>query len=99
MRSFVFSFAAFVAVGLSPLLALAAHQGVPTGEPVLVITLPWRAGAAEVISRSGLQEVSPERAPFGALTVLDDLADAGRLKENGAWFVIDGKMIAQICAE
>lgn len=99
MRALVFGGAAFVVVGLSPLLALAAHEGVRAGEPILVIAAPWRAGAAEVIARTGLQEISPERAPFGALTVLDDIADVGRLKENGAWFVIDGKMIARICAE
>ncbi|MEL0438570.1 hypothetical protein [Phycobacter sp. K97] len=99
MRSLLLGGAAFVAVGLSPLLALAAHQGVREGQPVLVIAAPWSAGAAEVIVRSGLEEISPERAPFGALTVLGDVADAGRLKQNGALFVIDGKMIAQICAE
>lgn len=98
MRQVFFGMIAFVAVGLSPLLVLASPQDLRVGEPVLVISPPWTVAAAEVISRSGLREISPERAPFGALTVLNDTADALRLKSNGAWLVLDGKMIAQICA-
>ncbi len=99
MRSFLFGFVAFVTVGLSPLLALAAQQGVGIGVPVLVIANPWYGTADEVISRAGLVEISPERAPLGALTMLDDPDDASRLRKNGAWFVIDGELIAQICGQ
>lgn len=99
MRTWFLGLAAFLAVGLSPLLALAAHQGLSIGEPVLVISAPWREDAADVIRRAGLQEISPERAPFGALTALSDASEVERLKNNGAWFVVDGRLVAQLCAE
>ncbi|MDE4096525.1 MULTISPECIES: hypothetical protein [Rhodobacterales] len=99
MKHFLVGMAACIVVALSPLLVLASNKNLSPGTPILVVSAPWGPDAPDVIAGSGLQEISPERAPFGALTVLEDLADARRLKENGAWFVVDGTVIAQICAE
>ncbi len=99
MRQMVLLTAAFFAVALSPLLVLAAPQVLRPGEPVLVISAPWSLDAATVISKTGLHEISPERAPLGALTVLAKAGDEERLRQNGAWFVIDGTVIARLCAD
>ncbi|MEJ6394936.1 hypothetical protein V8J82_16850 [Gymnodinialimonas sp. 2305UL16-5] len=66
------------------------------GEVVLVIAPPWSetGGAAEIVAALSGRFVGPVEAPFGVLAVLDapDLA-----REYGAWLVLDGRLVAQIC--
>lgn len=81
----------------APLLFLAATQKPDFGSPVLVVSKPWGPTAAQVIERAGMFEIAPERAPLGALTTLSGPDDIEKLKENGAWFVIDGKKVAELC--
>ncbi|MEZ0468569.1 hypothetical protein, partial [Phaeobacter sp. SYSU ZJ3003] len=74
MKHFLVGMAACIVVALSPLLVLASNKNLSPGTPILVVSAPWGPDAPDVIAGSGLQEISPERAPFGALTVLEDLA-------------------------
>lgn len=99
MRNLVFCSLAFLTMVLAPVLVLFGSNSLRAGEPVLVVTAPWGPSAAVIVSRTGLFEISPESAPFGALTVLSDLGDVRRLKENGALFVLDGKTVAQLCGQ
>ncbi|CUH88342.1 hypothetical protein PH5382_02277 [Phaeobacter sp. CECT 5382] len=99
MRHLIFCSLAFLSMLLAPVLVLFGSNSLRAGEPVLVVTLPWGPSAASIVSSAGLFEISPETAPFGALTVLTNPADAKRLRENGAWFVLDGKTVAQLCAQ
>lgn len=84
---------------LAPLLILLGTEDLQSGDPVLVVSSPWGAEAVDVINRTGLHEISPERAPFGALTEIVAPEDVQRLKQNGALFVIGGSKVAQLCAD
>lgn len=81
-----------VSVGLS---LTATH--LEAGDLVLVVAAPWGPQAHDIIRSSGLNETYPVRAPLGGLTQLSTPSDAGRLRENGAWLLLDGKRIAALC--
>lgn len=63
----------------------------------LVVSAPWGPDAHDIIHASGLQETYPLRAPLGSFTQLADASDVSLLKEQGAWFVLDGERIAALC--
>ena len=88
---------AFMTAALAPLLLLIEVQSAEIGSPVLVVSVPWGATAAQIVKRAGLFEIAPERAPLGALTTLSAPSDIENLKKNGAWLVIDGKKVAELC--
>lgn len=88
--------ATLVAVQLIiPVVMLTGRPALP-GQIALVIVPPWAAsgGAAAVVQAAGGQEVGPRRAPFAVLAVLD-APDSAR--QHGAWAVLDGRALAQIC--
>ena len=64
---------------------------------VLVISLPWGRDAARVVDDAGLQQAAPQRAPMGVLAALTDTKSIDRLYENGAWLVVDGRNILELC--
>jgi len=97
MRNVILCLGAFLTISLAPFLLLAAVPSPSVGSPVLVVSGPWGITAAQAIERAGLFEIAPERAPLGALTTLTALKDIEVLKSNGAWFVIDGKKVAELC--
>ena len=78
-----------------PLAVVSGAQALPN-EIALVIAPPWAAagGPAAVVQAAGGREIGPNRAPFAVLAVLD-APDAAR--RHGAWAVLDGRAVAQIC--
>lgn len=90
--------AAAAAVFCAPALVLLAAPPPAAGEAALVIAPPWGAGAAAIAAAAGLREVTPETAPFGTLVLLETPRDVRRLKTRGAWFVINGKKVLELCA-
>lgn len=97
MWNVILCFGAFLTASLAPLLFLGTAQPSSFGSPVLVISGPWGDTAAQIIVQAGLFEIAPDRAPLGALTTLSGPGDIENLKKNGAWFVIDGKKVAELC--
>lgn len=88
--------AAMFLVVCSPFLMLVLQETPRTGEIALVISAPWTS-AAEVVEQADIVEIAPERAAFGALVFLDTPQSIERLFAAGAWFVIDGKRVLQLC--
>lgn len=77
-------------------VALATGARAEPGQIALVIAPPWaiEGGAAAVAAAAGGREVGPMRAPFAVLAVLEAPDMALRY---GAWLVLDGRFVAQVC--
>lgn len=82
----------------SPVLVLLSDRAQP-GEVALVVSLPWTRAAADVVDNAGLRQIAPERAPLGVLVSLADAGSIDRLYENGAWQVVDGRKILELCVK
>lgn len=93
--------AAFIILLLSSLFVppALAIVGTPTPEagPRLVLFPPWRDGL-ELVQKAGGDLVGPVQAPMGLLAFAADGSDFNRrLRDAGAWAVIDGTSIARLC--
>lgn len=91
--------AAIFAVLVSPVLSLIALGAPDVGEIALVISPPWGPSSHQIAEKAGVQEVAPERAPLGVLVSVDRADAVGRLYENGAWLVVDGNRILELCSD
>ena len=78
-----------------PVLSIAAAEP-DTGDLVLVIAAPF-ADMTSLVDLSGGRIVGPNTGVIGALAISDSPAFFETLKENGAWGVADGNLIAQLC--
>lgn len=81
----------------SPILPLVLQPAPQTGDVALVLASPW-GDAAWIADKAGLQEVAPERAPLGVLVALENPQSITRLYDHGAWLVIDGERVLELCA-
>ncbi|TNJ45115.1 hypothetical protein [Phaeobacter sp. B1627] len=97
MPNFIILTSCFATLLLAPLLALLSAPAAVPGEPALVVSPPWKR-AIDIVVSSDVPELATASSPLGALVVIPDARAIGRLFENGAWFVVDGKRIAQLCA-
>ncbi|KIC09572.1 hypothetical protein RA19_14690 [Leisingera sp. ANG-M1] len=98
MQNVLLILAAAAAVLCSPVLMLIAQPPPQAGEVALVIASPWGKSAAEVAAQAGVQEIAPERAPMGALVLLETPHSLDRLYRQGAWIVVDGRKVLELCA-
>ena len=81
---------------LPALAILLAQPAAMPGELALVIAPPWatETGVQGVIDRVLGQPIGPTTAPFASFAVLTDPTTAF---QAGAWFVFDGRAIAEFC--
>ena len=86
-----------VIVVCSPVLTLLSIPRPQAGDIALVIAAPWE-NAAGIADRADVREVAPERAPLGVLVALEGPHSVDRLYSQGAWLVIDGKRVLELCA-
>jgi type IV secretory pathway protease TraF len=98
MSNLIVITASALAVLCAPVLALLASAPPDVGGVALVIAPPWRGGAAAVAVAVGLREVAPEAAPLGSLVLLETPQDVARLYDQGAWFVVNGQKVLELCA-
>lgn len=91
-------FAAVTIVICSPALMLFGQGRPQQGDVALVISAPWGAGAANIAAMAGVPEVTPEYAPMGVLVMLETRQSVDRLYDHGAWLVISGRKVLQLCA-
>ena len=98
MHNVTFIIAAVFFVVASPILSLLFQDKPQAGEVALVISAPWGPDTARIAELSGVQEISPERAPLGVLVTLENTQSIDRLYSNGAWLVIDGKKVMELCS-
>ncbi|WP_420006378.1 hypothetical protein [Arenibacterium sp. LLYu02] len=87
-----------IAAALAPLVVLFVGAPPVAGNVALIVSKPWSKSAVQVISDAQLQEVGPERAPIGAFVELRDNMSVAQLYQKGAWFVIDGRRILELCS-
>lgn len=71
---------------------------VEQGDMVLVMSYPWGPTPADILKKSNLVERFPESAPMGSFTQIETDTDPARLKTNGAWFVLHGDRLAELCS-
>lgn len=69
---------------------------VKEGQIMLVVAAPWHS-AQEIILRAGADSVGPNSAPFAAFAASDTSNLEARLRRAGAWAVLDGRVISQLC--
>lgn len=89
--------AAMAIVICSPVLPLFMQARPQVGDIALVVASPW-GDAAWIADKAGVQEVAPERAPLGVLVALENPQNVTQLYAHGAWLVIDGKRVLELCA-
>lgn len=78
-----------------PILALLSAP-VQAGAPVLVVAGP-KANLEQIIEQSGGWVVGVSRAPLAIMGFSDGIDFENRLRENGAWAILDGKALAWLC--
>ncbi len=83
----------FLGPSAAALAALAAPEG---SGPVLVLTAPW-ADLPAILADAGGRPIGPALGPSAALAVSSEPDFPARLAASGAWFALDGALIAQIC--
>ena len=98
MPNFFLFLAAAAAVVCAPAFVLLAQTPPEAGEIALVVGAPWGPAAADVAARAGVQEIAPDRAPLGVLVQLDNPQSTDRLYRQGAWLVLNGRKVLELCA-
>lgn len=94
--------AVLISVGLlltacAPILMFAT-QGPPSpGSVGLVISKPWDRSARSIVASSNLHEVGPIQGHFGTFVMIETSESVQTLYANGAWFVVDGQKILELC--
>ncbi len=78
-----------------PVLALTAQPPV-AGQPVLVVVAPW-VSLDHVVGGAGGRLIGPRVAMLGGLAVADRPNFIQKLKQAGAWAVVDGRKTALLC--
>lgn len=69
---------------------------VTDGQAMLIIAAPW-VDTSEIIRKAGAAQIGPQSAPLGALAYSEESGLENRLREAGAWAVLDGRVISQLC--
>ncbi len=77
---------------------IVVSTGVDDTDLILVVSYPWGPHASDIIRGSGLNETYPVRAPFGSLTMIETPNDLNSLRAGGAWLLLDGKKVANLCS-
>lgn len=95
MPVLVYGFLFLTAAFTGPVLAVANAQPV-TGSVSLVIGSPWKS-SMDIITETDGQLVGPYSLRIGALAASDDPEFINDLKSAGAWFILDGDRLAQMC--
>ena len=93
--------AAIVCLVLGPLIAapVLAVTGRPLQTATTFLVVGPMNGLPEILRRAGGRPIGPTGAPLALLAVADSHPESfpSRLKTEGAWFVLDGTIPAQLC--
>ncbi|SCZ58010.1 hypothetical protein SAMN04488118_103194 [Epibacterium ulvae] len=85
-------------VAASPIAALVMQPAPKPGGVALVIAPPWSRDISEIIERAQIAEISPVRAPMGVLVEIENSQDIRNLRAHGAWLVLNGARVLELCA-
>lgn len=97
MKTAIFISAAMLTTAALPAVTLATQPAPNRDGLALVVAAPWGQPITDVLAASGVPEAFPDRAPFGAFVVLSHTDSLERLYQSGAWFVLNGKKILELC--
>lgn len=97
VRLTLFAIALSVLTVSLPILSLTAQAAPAPGQIALVVAAPWGPTPQQIIARAPIVEVSPTRAPLGALVMITSEADIANLYAQGALFVLNGEQIFAFC--
>jgi len=97
IRNIALIFAGLLAVACAPILTIAAQGAPAVGTVGLVVSNPWNQSAQSIVALSNLQEIGPIQGMYGALVLIETNESIQSLYENGAWFVLDGQKILELC--
>ena len=93
--------AAMICLVLGPLFAapVLALTGRPIETATTLLVVGPMNGLPDILRRAGGRPIGPTRAPIAMLAVADKHPEGfpKRLKTEGAWLVLDGATIAQLC--
>ena len=81
----------------SRVLAFFAQKKPQSGDIALVIASPLGTSIDHVLTASGMTDAYPGRAPLGAFVHLQTSQSYHLLIENGAWLVLRGEEILELC--
>ncbi len=98
MHRLIFMIFAVMFTALSPAIALVLQEKPAVGEVALVLSKPWRGTAGEIAVRANAPEVSPVQPPLGVFVKLDSSETIDRLFDSGAWVVVNGEKVLELCA-
>jgi hypothetical protein len=92
------SFVTLIVLGLCAPLVLGIAGLSPSNDaPRLVLFPPWKDGV-ELVRHAGGEPIGPEQAPMGLLAFAHDgMAFDRRVRDAGAWAVIDGTLLSRLC--
>lgn len=97
MKTFIFVTITSLLVIASPLLAFVGHTQPVTNGLALVIAPLWGPPIGEVLAVAEMMDAHPGRAPMGAFVVINDADSLNTLYESGAWLVLNGEKILELC--
>ncbi|MBO9473093.1 hypothetical protein J7413_06025 [Shimia sp. R10_1] len=80
---------------VTPVLAVVGAP-LKEGEPVVVVAAPG-ADLNRIVEASGGWVIGVSRAPMAVMGASDVEDFEDRLKENGAWAILDGEALSWLC--
>jgi len=83
-----------LSLAVTPLALLARPA---TGAGIVVVVLPPWMDADTLLTQAGGRVVGPERAPLGVLAQVETVSALKKLRHLGAWAVMDGAALAELC--
>lgn len=92
IRAYCLAGCAVVAGSVGSLLA----APVPDEGPLLVVVAPWHSPSA-VVKAAGAAEISPLSTRFATLAFANEPSAIARLRDEGAWLIRNGGLLARIC--
>ncbi|MEC7761339.1 MAG: hypothetical protein VX874_05420 [Pseudomonadota bacterium] len=95
LRALPLLFLTLGAVLAGPAVVIASAD--PARDGVLLVVSRWGDEAERVITAAGGQTVGPVRARFGVFATSQDPDFSDRLRDRGAWAVINGDVLAALC--
>lgn len=97
MRNAVLISVGLLVTACAPVLMFATQGPPSTGGVGLVISKPWKRSARSIVASSNLHEVGPIQGRFGVFVMIETNESVQTLYTNGAWFVVDGQKIMELC--
>ena len=95
MKYLCLSFAIILNFAIFPLLVFAGQPDV--GDPMLVLASPFGVGADQIVQAANGAFIGPFQSTYSSIGFSADVNFFEKLHQNGAWLVLDSKVLTQFC--